>query len=79
VPYTIVVHHLLPLNLTIIAVVILAVMQLLVQLVFFLHLGGESKPRWNLMAFMFTLLVVAILVAGTLWIMYNLDYNMMDR
>lgn len=79
IPYMIVVQHLLPYHIMIIAIVILGVMQLLVQLVFFLHLGAESKPRWNLMAFMFAILVVAILVIGTMWIMYNLDYNMMEH
>ena len=79
VPYMIVVHKLLPHDSMIIAVVIIGIMQLLVQLIFFLHLGGESKPRWNLMAFLFTLLVVIILVVGTMWIMYNLDYNMMEH
>lgn len=54
----------------------LAVLQLIVQLVFFLHLGSESKPRLNLMAFLFMLLVVVIVVFGSLWIMQNLDYNM---
>lgn len=55
----------------------LAVVQLLVQLVFFLHLGQESKPRWNLVLFLFTVMVVGILVLGSLWIMKNLDYHMM--
>ena len=36
-------------------------------------------PRWNLMAFIFTILIVGILVVGSLWIMHNLDYNMMDH
>lgn len=60
-------------------IVVLAVVQLVVQLVFFLHLGRETKPRWNLMAFLFMLLVVFIVVVGSLWIMRNLDYNMMPR
>lgn len=76
-PYLIVVNHLLVHNYIIISVVILGVMQLLVQLIFFLHLSSESKPRWNLLAFLFTVLVVAILVIGAIWIMNNLDYNMM--
>lgn len=59
------------------AIVGLAVAQLLVQLFFFLHLGKESKPRWNLIVFMFMLMVVGIVVIGSLWIMDNLDYNMM--
>jgi cytochrome o ubiquinol oxidase operon protein cyoD len=56
----------------------LAVAQLLVQLIFFLHLGRESRPRWNLTVFFFMLIVLTILVAGTLWIMENLDYHMMS-
>lgn len=61
------------------AIVVLAVIQFVVQLVFFLHLGRETKPRWNMMAFLFMLLVVFIVVTGSLWIMANLDYNMMHR
>jgi len=55
----------------------LAFIQLLVQLVFFLHIGQESKPKWKLMAFLFGAMVVAIIFIGSIWIMYNLDYNMM--
>lgn len=54
----------------------LAVAQLLVQLLFFLHLGQERGPRWNLMSFLFAGMVVFIVVIGSIWIMYNLDYNM---
>lgn len=52
----------------------LAVTQLFVQLYFFLHLGRESKPRWNFTAFCFAAMVVVIVVFGSLWIMQNLDY-----
>lgn len=58
------------------AITILAVGQLLVQLLFFLHLGREKRPRWNLVAFLFMLLVIVILVIGSLWIMHNLNYHM---
>jgi len=54
----------------------LAIVQLLVQLLFFLHLGDERGPRWNLMTFLFAGLVVVIVVVGSLWIMYNLNHNM---
>lgn len=57
-------------------VLVLAMTQLVVQLVFFLHIGREDKPRWNLQALLFAILVVAILVIGSIWIMANLDYNM---
>lgn len=53
----------------------LAVTQLMVQLIFFLHLGRESKPRWNLTVLLFAFLVVFIVVFGSLWIMKNLSYG----
>lgn len=56
-------------------VLAIAVVQLVVQMVFFLHLGRGS--RWKALTFYFTLLVVIIVVIGTIWIMNNLDYNMM--
>jgi cytochrome o ubiquinol oxidase operon protein cyoD len=58
------------------AIVALGLVQLVVQLRFFLHLGREPRPRQNLLAFSFMTLVVGILVGGSIWIMKNLDYNM---
>lgn len=57
----------------------LAVVQLLVQLLFFLHMSQESKPRFNLMTFGYAAMVVFIIVIGSLWIMYNLNYNMVHE
>lgn len=53
----------------------LAIAQLLVQLDYFLHLGKESKPRWNLMMFILAGFIILIIVVGTLWIMENLNYG----
>lgn len=55
----------------------LAVAQILVHLVYFLHMNGSSSQTWNVAAFVFTLVVVAILVVGSLWVMYHLNANMM--
>lgn len=60
------------------SIVGLAIVQLIIQLVFFLHLGRESRPRWNLIVALFMLMVLVIVVFGSLWIMQNLDYNMMS-
>ena len=60
------------------ALSVLAIAQLWVQLRFFLHLGRESKPRWNLLMFLFAVMVVVILVFGSLWIMNNLNYHEMS-
>lgn len=53
----------------------LAVTQLFVQLVCFLHLGRESRPHWNLQVLVFAAGVVVIIVFGSLWIMKNLSYG----
>jgi cytochrome o ubiquinol oxidase operon protein cyoD len=53
----------------------LAITQLFVQLIFFLHLDRESKPRWNNTVLAFAAIVVIILVGGSIWIMTNLNYH----
>lgn len=58
------------------AIIGLALVQLIVQLIYFLHIGREKEPRWNLLLFDFTLVIVVIVVVGSLWIMNNLHYNM---
>lgn len=75
--YRIVTHHHLSSFVLVSSVVVLGCIQALTQLVFYLHLGLESKPRWNIMMFWFTVLVIIVLVGGSLWIMKNLDYNLM--
>lgn len=65
-------------NILVLVLMGLAMVQLVVQLIFFLHLGSESKPRFNLIIFLFMLLVLLIIVIGSLWIMNNLDYHTMS-
>jgi len=55
----------------------LAVAQLLVQLVYFLHLGTAPGQRSNLVIFVFTGLIIATVVSGSLWVMHNANTNMM--
>ena len=74
--YALVIHHSFSSRILIAAVVGLALVQFLLQLVYFLHLGRETKPRWKLFVFLFMVMVVAILVFGSLWIKNNLNYRM---
>lgn len=60
-----------------IALPVLAVIQLFVQMILFLGLGRDKKPRWNTYAFIFAGTIVLIIVIGSLWIMSNLNYRMM--
>jgi cytochrome o ubiquinol oxidase operon protein cyoD len=59
------------------AIVLLAVVQLLVQLLCFLHMGTARDERENTAVFVVTLLLIAILVIGSLWVMHNANVNMM--
>jgi cytochrome o ubiquinol oxidase subunit IV len=58
-------------------IVLFAVAQLLVQLVLFLHLGTSPDQRSNVAIFLFTGLIIFIVVAGSLWVMHNANVNMM--
>lgn len=57
-------------------ILIFAFIQLGIQLLFFLHLGQESKPRWKLAMFISFYSIVLIVVIASLWIMQHLNYNM---
>src|SRR6185437_8428409 len=57
----------------------LALVQIIVHLIFFLHMNGSSAQRWNVTAFAFTVLTAVIVVGGTLWVMHNVSMNMMSR
>ena len=54
-----------------------AVAQILVHLHYFLHLDTSSAARWNVLALLFTLLIMFLFVGATLWIMSDLKYRMM--
>lgn len=54
-----------------------AAVQMVVHMIFFLHMNAKSEGGWNMLALIFTLVLVVILLAGSLWVMHNLNVNMM--
>jgi len=64
---------------SVIAIAVLAFIQILVHLVFFLHMNTSSSQRWNLLSFGFAVLVAVILIGGTLWVLHNVGAHMMSR
>lgn len=70
-------HHSLDAKTLTVMLMVLALVQLIIQVVFFLRLNATEEGRWSLMPFLFTILIVLVLVIGSLWIMINLNYNMM--
>jgi cytochrome o ubiquinol oxidase operon protein cyoD len=69
-------HSAYPHELIITIILVLAVAQLFVQLFFFLHMGKEKGPKWNLFVFATFISLILLIVIASLWIMYHLNYNM---
>ncbi len=57
----------------------LALVQAIIQLLFFLHVGQEAKPRWETVVFGFMVMVLLILALGSLWIMNDLNDRVMSN
>jgi cytochrome o ubiquinol oxidase subunit IV len=48
-----------------------------VHMVYFLHMNTKSEHGWSMLALIFTTVLVVIMLAGSLWVMYHLNTNMM--
>jgi len=59
------------------AVVVCAAAQIVVHLVFFLHLNRRPEQHWYRVSIAFTVIVIAIVLVGSVWIMNHLNHNMM--
>lgn len=69
----------LPPQTAMIALSVLAFVQIIVHLVSFLHIDMSAGQRWNLMALAYTALAALFLIGGTVWVMHNVSMNMMSR
>jgi cytochrome o ubiquinol oxidase subunit IV len=76
VPYYLVVEKKLTTEALVATILGFAVLQLVVQVVFFLHLGREPKPRWNLLFLVSTVSIILLVAVSSLWIMHHLNHNM---
>jgi len=54
-----------------------AAVQIVVHMVYFLHMNTKSEGGWNMLALVFTIVLVVITLAGSLWVMFHLNANMM--
>lgn len=77
IPFALVMTAALPVLYLVIAIVILAILQIMVHVVFFLHLHVSSSQYWNWTALIYTIILIAIIVGASIWIMYHLNLNMM--
>ena len=79
IPFGLVMYPTLPKSITLMIVLAFAVIQVLVHLVYFLHLGRSEAQRENVIAFVFAGLVIVLLVGLSLWIMFSIHTYMMAK
>ena len=65
--------------LTLAVVVLCAVAQVLVHMIYFLHMNSAAEEGWTLLSAIFTVVIVAIVIAGSLWVMFHMNTNMMPQ
>ncbi len=54
-----------------------AAVQIVVHMIYFLHMNRRAEGGWSIMALLFTVVIVAIALSGSLWVMYHMNANMM--
>ena len=56
---------------------VFAAVQIVVHMVYFLHMNGKIQGGWTMLSTLFTIVFVVVTVAGTLWVMFHMNTNMM--
>ena len=64
-------------GLTAVLVIGFAIAQILVHMIYFLHMNLKNEAGWTMISLVFTIVVLVIAVIGTIWVMYHMDANMM--
>jgi cytochrome o ubiquinol oxidase operon protein cyoD len=62
---------------TALTIVAFAAAQIVVHMIYFLHMNARAEAGWTMMALMFTIIIVVTVLIGSLWVMYHLNINMM--
>jgi cytochrome o ubiquinol oxidase operon protein cyoD len=56
-----------------------AAVQLVVHMIYFLHMNSKSEGGWNMMAMLLTVILLFIVMTGSIWVMYHMNANMMPH
>jgi len=54
-----------------------AAVQMVVHMIYFLHMNAKIEGGWSMLALLFTIVLVVIMMAGSIWVMYHMNTNMM--
>ena len=77
IPFWLVMTMTLSKQLTAFIIMAFAAVQMLVHIVFFLHMNRRAEGGWSIMALLFTVVIIGIALSGSLWVMYHMNTNMM--
>ncbi|MBR0550986.1 cytochrome o ubiquinol oxidase subunit IV [Stakelama marina] len=77
IPFALVMTGVLDRSTTVVAILAMAVVQIFVHMVYFLHMNFKVEGGWSMLALIFTVVFVLITLAGSIWVMYHMNTNMM--
>lgn len=77
IPFWLVMERPLSAGATVAIIMVFAAVQIVVHMVFFLHMSPKAEGGWSITALTFTIIIVVIMLAGSLWVMHHLNTNMM--
>ena len=77
IPFWLVMAKVLPPGTTAFVILGFAAVQIVVHMVYFLHMNAKVESGWSLLALIFTAALVLIMLSGSIWVMYHLNTNMM--
>jgi cytochrome o ubiquinol oxidase operon protein cyoD len=77
IPFWLVMAKVLPPEATKFIILGFAGVQVVVHMIYFLHLNAKVEGGWTMLSTLFTIIVVVIMLAGSIWVMYHMNTNMM--
>ena len=78
IPFWLVMAKVLPTSgITALVILGFAAVQIVVHMVYFLHMNTRVEGGWSMLALLFTAVLVMIMLSGSIWVMYHLNTNMM--
>ncbi|WP_033927057.1 cytochrome o ubiquinol oxidase subunit IV [Sphingomonas sp. 35-24ZXX] len=79
IPFALVMTGALSPAMTAVTILLFAVVQIVVHMVYFLHMTPKAEGGWSITSLIFTIIVVGIMLSGSLWVMSHLNSNMMPQ
>ncbi|ALK97389.1 hypothetical protein AB595_12415 [Massilia sp. WF1] len=79
IPFWLVMTHQLAPGTTKFVILGFAAVQVVVHMIYFLHMNSKSEGGWNMMAMLLTVILLFIVLTGSIWVMYHMNINMMPN